>query len=495
MSLKTPPEVSSAIKKLSASDQGKVVLILKTFQMVSCITNFFSAIVPSSTLHCAPVAVQTFIGKLKATVADLEEQLHHGELRHHDHSHEHSHGHDHLHSATDETGQPCCSAGTSDSVMEGISAGSAAFNVHGDHAGEAEEEEFPPLYHSNCGGMEDDLDMAATLKGIASDHKQNGNYKEALEHYTQAIVKAEPSALIYANRADCLLHLNRPRAAIRDCDEALKLNPDSAKALKIRGRARKVLGDWKGARKDLSESQTIDFDDDAVEDLKFVTEKAKEVEVQEAKKRSEDTAEQLKNRSQRSSFTPTVNSMEPDKPEQQQKYQASSSSPPSNSAARSFGADSFPAGGLPSGMSGILGSLMSDPELAAGMKNPKILNAFTELMQSPGGAASLMSNPAKLQKLISDPDVGPFMQKLASKFGPMLGASMSGGMGGLGSMGGMGNHFGSGGDAGTSLLWSTRCYFCCIFVFFWMNNDEQILLCRDFLHFYIIYFEQYLFNR
>ncbi len=31
MSVKTPPEVSNAIKKLSASDQGKVALILKTF--------------------------------------------------------------------------------------------------------------------------------------------------------------------------------------------------------------------------------------------------------------------------------------------------------------------------------------------------------------------------------------------------------------------------------------------------------------------------------
>lgn len=433
--------------------------------------------------------VQTFIAKLKSTVADLEEQLHHGGLRHHDHSHEHSHGHDHLHSATDGTGQRCCSVGTSDSAMEGVSTASAAFTVHDDHAGEAEEEEFPPLYNGNCGGMEDDLDMAATLKAIASDHKQNGNYKEALEHYTQAIVKAEPSALIYANRADCLLHLERPRAAIRDCDEALKLNPDSAKALKIRGRARKVLGDWKGARKDLSESQTIDFDDDAVEDLKFVTEKAKEVEVQEAKKRSEGTTEQLKNRSQRTSFTPTMNSMETDKSEQQQKHQASSSSSPSNSAARSFGADSFPAGGLPSGMSGILGSLMSDPELAAGMKNPKILNAFTELMQSPGGAASLMSNPAKLQKLISDPDVGPFMQRLASKFGPMLGASMSGGMGGLGSMGGMGNHFGSGGDAGTSLLRITHCYVWCVFAsLFLMDYDEQILFCLDFLSSFTLLF-------
>jgi suppressor of tumorigenicity protein 13 len=398
-----------------------------------------------------PVVVQTFIGKLKATVADLEEQLHHGGLHHHDHSHEHSHGHG---SSTDGTGQTCCSMGKSDStVVEESSRASATFHIHDDL-----EEEFPPLYNTDGSGGEDDIDMAATLKSLASEYKQNGKYQEALEHYTQAIVKAEPSALIYANRADCLLHLDRPRAAIRDCDEALKLNPDSAKALRIRGRARKVIGDWKGARKDLSESQTIDFDDDAVEDLKFVTEKAKEVELQEAKKRSEDTEQLLKNRSKRSPHGPTVTNMESDQPEQQQKHYASSSSSSSSpshtsSAARSGGPDTFPAG-VPPGMSGILGSLMSDPELAAGMKNPKILSAFTDLMQSPGGAASLMSNPAKLQKLMSDPDVGPFMQKLASKFGPMLGASMSGGMGGLGSMGGMGNHFGNtsgGGDIGTSL--------------------------------------------
>jgi hypothetical protein len=39
--------------------------------------------------------------------------------------------------------------------------------------------------------MEDDLNMAATLKAIASDHKQNGNLKEALEDYKQAIVTVQ----------------------------------------------------------------------------------------------------------------------------------------------------------------------------------------------------------------------------------------------------------------------------------------------------------------
>ncbi len=41
------------------------------------------------------------------------------------------------------------------------------------------------------------------------------------------------SALTLANRAECLLLLRRPLAAISDCNEALKLNPDSAKALRF----------------------------------------------------------------------------------------------------------------------------------------------------------------------------------------------------------------------------------------------------------------------
>lgn len=44
-----------------------------------------------------------------------------------------------------------------------------------------------------------------------------------------------PSALLYAKRAECYLKLKKPNAAIRDCDAALGLNPDSAKAFKARG--------------------------------------------------------------------------------------------------------------------------------------------------------------------------------------------------------------------------------------------------------------------
>ena len=37
---------------------------------------------------------------------------------------------------------------------------------------------------------------------------------------------------LYANRAECLLKLKRPLAAIADCNAAVEINPDSARALR-----------------------------------------------------------------------------------------------------------------------------------------------------------------------------------------------------------------------------------------------------------------------
>jgi len=61
------------------------------------------------------------------------------------------------------------------------------------------------------------------------------------------------------------------------------------------------------------------------------------------------------------------------------------------------------------------------------MQNPKVQAAFQDLMSGPGGPMGLMQNPAKLQELMADPDVGPFLQKLMGKFGGMAGG-VGGGM-------------------------------------------------------------------
>ena len=46
----------------------------------------------------------------------------------------------------------------------------------------------------------------------------------------------------------------------------------------------------------------------------------------------------------------------------------------------------------------------------------------------------LMSNPAKLQELMGDEEVGPFMRKIMTKLGPMMGGGMPGMPGGFGGM-------------------------------------------------------------
>ena len=65
----------------------------------------------------------------------------------------------------------------------------------------------------------------------------DGNYEKAVGYFTEAIKRNPQSALMFAKRANCYIHLNKPNACIRDCDRALEINPDSAAARKFRGRA------------------------------------------------------------------------------------------------------------------------------------------------------------------------------------------------------------------------------------------------------------------
>ena len=79
------------------------------------------------------------------------------------------------------------------------------------------------------------------------------------------------SAITLANRAECLLKLKKPCAAISDCTAALSLNPDSAKALKCRGKCYRYLGKWEEANLDISAAQRIDYDPDLESLQKLVT--------------------------------------------------------------------------------------------------------------------------------------------------------------------------------------------------------------------------------
>eukprot|EP01006_Ploeotia_vitrea_P026763 TRINITY_DN59710_c0_g1_i1.p1 TRINITY_DN59710_c0_g1~~TRINITY_DN59710_c0_g1_i1.p1 ORF type:complete len:896 (-),score=116.58 TRINITY_DN59710_c0_g1_i1:129-2816(-) len=91
---------------------------------------------------------------------------------------------------------------------------------------------------------------------------------QAVQIITQAIQLNPSSGILYAVRADFLLKQNKPLSAIRDCDEAIKMNPNSAKPHKVRGKAKAQLRRWEEAYSDLAKANQFDYDDDTYALLK-----------------------------------------------------------------------------------------------------------------------------------------------------------------------------------------------------------------------------------
>ena len=51
-----------------------------------------------------------------------------------------------------------------------------------------------------------------------------------MDAFTEVILKA-PSLLVYAKRANAFVQMRKCLAAIRDCDKALEMNPDSCESV------------------------------------------------------------------------------------------------------------------------------------------------------------------------------------------------------------------------------------------------------------------------
>ncbi len=77
-----------------------------------------------------------------------------------------------------------------------------------------------------------DWDGAAAAKDEAANAKSSGDYNAAINGFTKALTLGQVSAITLANRAELFLKLRRPLAAISDCNAAVQINPDSAKALR-----------------------------------------------------------------------------------------------------------------------------------------------------------------------------------------------------------------------------------------------------------------------
>ncbi|KAI1725355.1 TPR repeat domain-containing protein [Ditylenchus destructor] len=133
-----------------------------------------------------------------------------------------------------------------------------------------EEDEPLPMGDMDKEVTDEDLEKGNEHRDQATAAFSEGNYEESLKHYTAAIECNPKSAILHAKRANVLLKLSKPVAAIRDCDKAVQLNPDSAQGYKFRGRAYRFLGKWLEAKTDLALACKLDFDDTANEWLKEV---------------------------------------------------------------------------------------------------------------------------------------------------------------------------------------------------------------------------------
>lgn len=230
---------------------------------------------------------------------------------------------------------------------------------------------------------DEEKDQADEKRNLAAEAFNEGDYDKSLKQYTAAIELNPGSALLHAKRANVLLKLSKPLAAIRDCDKAIALNPDSSAGYKFRGRAYRLLGKWSEAHKDLVLACKIDYDDTAAEWLKEVEPNAKKLtEYNRAKQR------QVNDKENRERQERVRRAQEANKRAAEE----------SKDSGHDFGFGNASGPGNP----------FNDPEIVKLLKDdPSLMNKILDVMQ----------NPQSLMKYMNDPVVMKLIQKFTSKSG------------------------------------------------------------------------------
>ncbi|XP_028268409.1 hsc70-interacting protein isoform X2 [Parambassis ranga] len=241
---------------------------------------------------------------------------------------------------------------------------------------------------------EEMMDQANERKMEAINALGEGDLQKALDLFTEAVKLNPCSAMLYAKRASVFIKMQKPNAAIRDCDRAISINPDSAQPYKWRGKAHRLLGHWEDAAKDLATACKLDYDEDASAMLKEVQPKANKILEHRRKYERKREEKEIKERQERI------------KKAREEHARAQREEEARQPGGGYFpGAAGFPTGGPP-GMPGF-SEFLKDPELLNAMKDPEVMAAFQDVAQNPSNIANYQSNP-KIMALIT---------KLGAKFG------------------------------------------------------------------------------
>uniref|UniRef100_A0A4W2C2T9 ST13 Hsp70 interacting protein n=1 Tax=Bos indicus x Bos taurus TaxID=30522 RepID=A0A4W2C2T9_BOBOX len=241
---------------------------------------------------------------------------------------------------------------------------------------------------------EEMMDQANDKKVAAIDALNDGELQKAIDLFTDAIKLNPRLAILYAKRASVFIKLQKPNAAIRDCDRAIEINPDSAQPYKWRGKAHRLLGHWEEAAHDLALACKLDYDEDASAMLKEVQPRAQKIAEHRRKYERKREEREIKERIERV------------KKAREEHERAQREEEARRQSGSQYG--SFP-GGFPGGMPGMpgLNEILSDPEVLAAMQDPEVMVAFQDVAQNPANMSKYQSNP-KVMNLIS---------KLSAKFG------------------------------------------------------------------------------
>ncbi|XP_075544388.1 putative protein FAM10A4 [Dermacentor variabilis] len=285
----------------------------------------------------------------------------------------------------------------SEPEAEPVNPESEESEVELDTSGVVEPDHDDPLSMGDCSVelTEERMEQSSEKRGQAMEAQSEGKLDESLKLWTEAIELNPSSAVLFAKRANVLLKLEKPNAAIRDANKALELNPDQALGYKIRGRAHRLLGHWEEAAKDLATACRLDYTDEANEWLKEVTPNAKKLQEHRRKWERKREERELKERAER---VRKAREEQQRKYEQQQKEQLDDDD--------LGGMPGFP-GGMPGGMPGGLGDCLQDPEILAAFQDPEVAAAFQDISR----------NPLNIGKYQSNPKIKNIMAKMAAKMG------------------------------------------------------------------------------
>ncbi|XP_032348202.1 hsc70-interacting protein isoform X1 [Camelus ferus] len=294
---------------------------------------------------------------------------------------------------------------------------------------------------------EEMMDQANDKKVAAIDALNEGELQKAIDLFTDAIKLNPRLAILYAKRASVFIKLQKPNAAIRDCDRAIEINPDSAQPYKWRGKAHRLLGHWEEAAHDLALACKLDYDEDASAMLKEVQPRVytatikhegpveltsvsllkmiilnpkarifcfKAQKIAEHRRKYERKREEreIKERIERVKKAREEHERAQREEEARRQSGAQYGSFPGGFSGGMPG--NFPGGmpGMGGGMPGMAGmpglnEILSDPEVLAAMQDPEVMVAFQDVAQNPANMSKYQSNP-KVMNLIS---------KLSAKFG------------------------------------------------------------------------------